>query len=102
MWREERAPCSHTIRPAFNDRIWCLPLGFGAGAATGRNRPGFYDLLGHHLSVYAPNPAVKASGLVGGMLAGADSITGLDLPWHGGMARLFRGVRAVDGHVFCT
>jgi hypothetical protein len=42
----------------------------------------------------AAAPAVKATGVVGGMLAGADSIDGLDVLRHGGMAKLFTGVRA--------
>ncbi len=42
----------------------------------------------------SPNAAVKAASVVGGMLAGADSIDDLDLLRHGGMDRLFAGVRA--------
>jgi hypothetical protein len=37
---------------------------------------------------------VKVSALVAGMVAGAESIDGMDLPRHGGMGRLFGGVRA--------
>ncbi len=39
------------------------------------------------------NAAAKASSVVGGMLAGADSIDDLYLLRHGGMPRLFSGVR---------
>src|SRR5947209_1684560 len=42
----------------------------------------------------AANPAVKVSALVAGMVAGADSIDDMDLLRHGGMGRLFTGVRA--------
>lgn len=55
---------------------------------------GLHDLLEEQLSVPSPNAAVKAASVVGGMLAGADSIDDLDLLRHGGMDRLFGGVRA--------
>jgi hypothetical protein len=42
----------------------------------------------------AANPAAKVASLVAGMVAGADSIDDMDLLRHGGMARLFGGVRA--------
>jgi hypothetical protein len=40
------------------------------------------------------NAAVKVPALVAGMVAGADSIDDMDLLRHGGMGRLFAGVRA--------
>jgi hypothetical protein len=40
------------------------------------------------------NPGVKVPALVAGMVAGADSIDGMDLLRYGGMGRLFGGVRA--------
>ena len=40
------------------------------------------------------NPAVKVSGVVAGMVAGADSIDDMDRLRHGGMGRLFGGIRA--------
>lgn len=55
---------------------------------------GFYDLLAEHLSVDSPNSVAKSASVVGGMLAGADSIDDLDVLRHGGMGRLFAGVRA--------
>ena len=54
---------------------------------------GFYDLL-EGLTVASPNASAKTAAVVGGMLAGADSIDDLDLLRHGGMDRLFAGVRA--------
>jgi len=54
---------------------------------------GLYDLL-DGLSVPSPNAGAKTAAVVGGMLAGADSIDDLDLLRHGGMSRLFTGVRA--------
>ena len=55
---------------------------------------GLHELLIQQLSVDSPNAAAKATSVVGGMLAGADSIDDLDLLRAGGMARLFDGVRA--------
>ena len=42
----------------------------------------------------SPNRVAKSAGVVAGMLAGADTIDDLDPLRHGGMARLFDGVRA--------
>ena len=55
---------------------------------------GLHELLIQQLSVDSPNAAAKATSVVGGMLAGADSIDDLDLLRAGGMGRLFDGVRA--------
>ncbi len=52
-----------------------------------------YDLL-DGLSVPSPNAGAKTAAVVGGMLAGADSIDDLDLLRHGRMGRLFAGLRA--------
>jgi len=56
-------------------------------------RVGLPRLL-ERLTVPAPNAATKLIAVVLGMVAGADSITDLDLLRHGGMRRLFAGVRA--------
>ena len=60
-------------------------------------RAGLQHLAGEYLTV--PGGAGVAAGakvtaLVAGMVAGADSITDMDLLRHGGMNRLFGGVRA--------
>ncbi len=55
---------------------------------------GLHDLLEEHLSVPSANGAVKAAAVLAGMLAGADSIDDLDVLRHGGMAKVFTGVRA--------
>ena len=60
-------------------------------------RAGLIDLAQERLSVPAgPGHAagLKVSALVAGMVAGADSISDLGLLRHGGMPRLFDGVRA--------
>ena len=57
-------------------------------------RAGLGGLLAQRLTVPAPNAVIKVLAIVFGMVAGADSITDLDLLRHGGMRRLFTGVRA--------
>ena len=60
-------------------------------------RAGLAELTARHLRVpgeQGANPAVKVPALVAGMVAGADSIDDMDLLRHGGMGRLFSGVRA--------
>lgn len=83
---------SHTIRPVFDD-----PNLVSAGGLVPALRlaeaAGLYEFLGG-LSVPSPNAGAKTAGVVAGMLAGAASIDDLDLLRHGGMARLFAGVRA--------
>jgi hypothetical protein len=44
--------------------------------------------------VAGANPAAKVFSIVAGMVAGADSINDLNVLRHGGMARVFGGVRA--------
>ncbi len=58
-----------------------------AGAA------GLYELC-RVVSVRSANAVGKVASVVGGMLAGADSIDDLGLLRHGGLGRLFSGVRA--------
>jgi hypothetical protein len=85
---------SHTIRPVFDDpnlvsAAGLVPVLWLAESA------GMYDLL-EGLTVPSPNASAKTASVVGGMLAGADSIDDLDLLRHGGMGRLFAGVRALS------
>jgi DDE family transposase len=83
---------SHTIRPVFDDPNLVSAAGL-VPALRLASRCGFYDLL-RDLTVDSPNAVAKSAGVVGGMLAGADCIDDLDLLRHGGMPRLFGGVRA--------
>jgi hypothetical protein len=84
---------SHKVSAVFDD-----PNLIGAAGLVPvmrlAERAGLHRLLESHLSVAAPNAAVKAAGVVAGMLAGADSIDDLDVLRHGGMSKLFTGVRA--------
>src|SRR5665647_3915640 len=60
-------------------------------------RAGLTDLVAHTLTLKAKggvNAHLKVPALVAGMVAGADSIDDMDLLRHGGMGRLFTGVRA--------
>jgi hypothetical protein len=84
---------SHTIRPVFDDPNLVSAAGLVPAMLLAESA-GLHDLLQERLSVASPNAAVKAAGVVGGMLAGADSIDDLDLLRHGGMDRLFAGARA--------
>ncbi|NLI19758.1 MAG: IS1380 family transposase [Actinomycetales bacterium] len=84
---------SHTIRPVFDDPNVVSTAGL-VPALRLAEAAGLYDLLDAGLTVPSPNAGIKAAGVIGGMLAGADSIDDLDLLRHGGMGRLFGGVRA--------
>jgi hypothetical protein len=60
-------------------------------------RCGLATLLASRLKIAAKggsNAAVKVLALVAGMICGADSVDDMDLLRHGGMGRLFAGVRA--------
>ena len=74
-------------------RIWCRPRAWSRCCGWPRP-PACYDLLDEYLSVDSPAATVKTACVVAGMLAGADSIDDLDLLRHGGMGKLFRGIRA--------
>lgn len=84
---------SHTIRPVFDDPNLVSDAGLVPVLGLAESA-GLHDLLDEQLSVASANAAAKATSVVGGMLAGADSIDDLDLLRHGGMLRLFAGVRA--------
>ncbi len=58
---------------------------------------GLHALVATLLTVGGPggvNAVLKVQALVAGMVAGADSIDDMDLLRHGGMRRLFTGIRA--------
>ncbi len=84
---------SHTIRPVFDDPNLVSAAGLVPVLRLAESA-GLHELLEEQLSVASPNATAKATSVVGGMLAGADSIDDLDLLRHGGMSRLFSGVRA--------
>ena len=68
-----------------------------AGPASSRSEPGCQDLIAEHVRIAKPggvNARLKVPALVAGMIAGADSIEDMAVLRHGGMDRLFTGVRA--------
>jgi len=76
--------------------IWCPRSGLVPVMALA-DRAGLSDLVGEHVALAKPggcNAPVKVSALVAGMVAGADSIDDMGLLRHGGMHRIFGGVRA--------
>jgi len=84
---------SHSIRPVFDDPNLVSVAGLVPTLRLAETA-GLHDLLEQRLSVDSPNPVAKATCVIGGMLAGADSIDDLDLLRHGAMGRLFDGLRA--------
>ncbi len=83
---------SHTIRSVFDDPNLVSAAGLVPALRLAESA-GFYDVL-EDLTVPCANSSAKTASIIGGMLAGADSIDDLDLLRHGGMGRLFAGVRA--------
>jgi Transposase DDE domain group 1 len=84
---------SHIVRPVFDDPNLVSAAGLVPLLRLAETA-GLHDLLDQHLSVDSPAATVKTACVVAGMLAGADSIDDLDLLRHGGMDKLFRGIRA--------
>jgi Transposase DDE domain group 1 len=86
----------HKIHAVFDDEdlVSCAGLVPVLGLAESC---GLGALVGEHVRVadrLGVNPAAKISSIVAGMVAGADSIEDLDVLRHGGMGRLFSGIRA--------
>jgi hypothetical protein len=87
---------SHTVSAvsvAFDDPNLVSSAGLVPVMALA-GRCGLQERAGAGLSVPSPNAAVKVAAVVAGMVAGADSIDDLDRLRHGGMGRLFAGIRA--------
>jgi hypothetical protein len=86
----------HGFGAVFDDPnlVSCAGLAPVLGLAE---RAGLQRLAAEHVRIDKPGgrfAEVKVSALVAGMVAGADSIEDMDLLRHGGMDRLFAGVRA--------
>ena len=87
---------SHKLTAVFDDPNLISVAGL-APVMSLAERAGLHDLVAEHVTVpgsAGANAAVKIPALVAGMIAGADSISDLDLLRHGGMGRLFDGLRA--------
>lgn len=86
----------HTIQADFDDPNLVSAGGLVPAMALAQ-QAGLADLAGEHLRVAGSagaNADLKVPALVAGMVAGADSIQDMDLLRHGGMGRLFAGLRA--------
>ena len=86
----------HTIQPVFDDPNL---VAFGGLPAVMRlaEQAGLYELVEQHLTLpgtAGANAAIKVSALIAGMVVGADSISDMDVLRHGGMGRVFDGLRA--------
>jgi hypothetical protein len=87
---------SHRVSAVFDD-----PNLIGCGGLVPvlalAERCGLHRLVADTVTVSGPaaaNAAVKVPALIAGMVAGADSIDDMDVLRHGGMGRVFDGVRA--------
>src|SRR3954451_14743433 len=86
----------HKLTAVFDDPNLIAVAGLAPVMALAE-RPGLHELVAEHVTVpgsAGANAAVKVAAVVAGMVAGADSISDLDLLRHGGMGRPFDGVRA--------
>ena len=87
---------SHRFSAVFDDPNLVSCGGLAPVLALAQ-RAGLHDLVAQRVKLDArggANPSLKIPALVAGMVAGADSIEDMDLLRHGGMDRLFGGVRA--------
>jgi hypothetical protein len=87
---------SHAFTTVFDDPnlVSCAGL---APVLAMAERAGLHRLVAEHVRLGKPggvNPQLKVPALIAGMIAGADSIDDMALLRHGGMGRLFTGVRA--------
>jgi hypothetical protein len=87
---------SHTVDPVFDDPN-LISLGGLPAVMRLAEQAGLYRLVAEHVRVpgtAGSNVTMKVPALIAGMIAGADSISDLDVLRHGGMSRLFTGGRA--------
>ena len=86
----------HVTSAVFDDPNLVSCAGLAPVVALGQ-QAGLAALVSSHLTLRADtgvNADLKVGALVGAMVAGVNSIAGTDLLRHGGMGRLFEGVRA--------
>jgi len=86
----------HSLEPVFDDPNLIAYGGLPAVMAVAE-QAGLHELVGEHVTVpgtAGANAAVKVSAIIAGLVVGADSISDLDVLRHGGMGRVFAGLRA--------
>ena len=86
----------HTLEPVFDDPN-LIAFGGLPAVMTLAEQAGLHDLVDDHVTVpgtAGANASVKVTAIIAGMIAGADSISDLDVLRHGGMGRVFTGLRA--------
>nr|WP_300141674.1 IS1380 family transposase [Propionicimonas sp.] len=86
----------HSLDPVFDDPN-LIAFGGLPAVMTLAERVGLHDLVDERVTVPGPagaNASVKVPAIVAGMIAGADSISDLDVLRHGGMGRVFTGLRS--------
>ncbi len=86
----------HSLDPVFDDPNLIAFGGLPAVMALAE-QAGLYDLVDAHVTVpgtAGAHASVKVPAIIAGLIAGADSISDLDVLRHGGMGRIFTGVRA--------
>lgn len=84
---------SHGILPVFDDPNLVSNAGLSPVLALAE-KAGLSDLVTEHLAPFAPYREVKTRTIIGGMLAGADSIDDLDRLRAGSTSRVLGEVRA--------
>ncbi|HOQ54455.1 MAG TPA: transposase, partial [Micropruina sp.] len=86
----------HTLDPVFDDPN-LIAFGGLPAVLTLAEQAGLHDLVDEHVTVpgtAGANASVKVTAIIAGMIAGADSISDLDVLRHGGTGRVFTGLRA--------
>ena len=87
---------SHTLEPVLDDPN-LIAFGGLPAVMSLAEQAGLYDLVAEHVTVpgtAGANTPTKVSAIIAGLVVGADSISDLDVLRHGGMGRVFTGLRA--------
>ena len=86
----------HTLEPVFDDPNLIAYGGLPAVMGLAE-RAGLDQLVAKHVTVpgtAGANTPTKVAAIIAGLVVGADSISDLDVLRHGGMGRVFTGLRA--------
>ncbi len=86
----------HSLEPVFDDPSLIAYGGLPAVMGLAEHA-GLHELVAKHVTVpgtAGANTSTKVSAIIAGLVVGADSISDLDVLRHGGMGRVFAGLRA--------